>query len=645
MIVSYNWLKDYLGPQAPTPTEIEELLTFHAFEVESVEVQGEDTLIDVKILPDRSSDCLSHRGIAREIATLTGTPLVHDPLASVPQFAATDAIVVDIKDADLCPRFTASLVTGITVGPSPAWLVERLAALGQRSVNNIVDATNYVMYAIGQPLHAYDADTFPSVDGTWRFSVRPAVVGETVSLLPEGAKTEDRIVTLEGGELLIVDGATETPIGLAGVKGGRYAGVTAATKNIIVEAAHFNPARTRKTARALGIVIDASKRFENEPSRALPLYAQAEIMKLITDIAGGKAAGLVDVYPKPVSNPEVTLSPVHVNALLGLTLDVDTMVALLHRVGVTVTKRDNLTLSCVGPFERTDLQIPEDFIDEIGRVYGYHHVTPVVPETVPLRELNARQYYAERVRNVLVAEGLSEVITTSFVKKAPIRLISSLASDKTCLRASLQPNIAEVLDKNAGFVDLLGITDVRAFEFGTVFAEAPAGVTEHVALALGVRLKQTGYSGKEDAILKQLTAVVDAALGMTIEWQFTNGVAECNFDAVVAALPAPTAYEPFVPTPAVTYQPFSVYPAVTRDIAMWVGEHTEVAAVIEILNAAAGPLRVRTTHVDAFTKDGRTSFAFRLVFQAMDRTLTDDEVNTVMDSVYQAATEEGWETR
>ncbi len=645
MIVSYNWLKDYLGPEAPTPAEIEELLTFHAFEVESVEPHGDDTVIDVKILPDRSSDCLSHRGIAREIASLTGIPLAHDPLRALPQFTATTAISVEITDTDLCPRFTAALITGVTVGPSPAWLVERLAALGQRSVNNIVDATNYVMYAIGQPLHAYDADAFPSVNGTWKFVVRPAVAGETVSLLPEGGKTEDRIVTLAGGELLIVDGATGTPIGLAGVKGGRFAGVTAATKNIIIEAAHFNPARTRKTARGLGIVIDASKRFENEPSRALPLYAQAEIIKLITDIAGGAAGGLVDVYPQPVSNPEVVLSPVQVNSLLGLTLDPDTMVALLHRIGVTVTKNDNLTLTCVGPFERTDLLIPEDFIAEIGRVYGYQHITPVVPTAVPLTELNARQYYAERVRMALVNAGLSEVITTTFVKKAPVQLTSSLASDKTCLRASLTPNITEVLDKNAGFTDLLGANDTRVFELGTVFAVSPAGVTEHVALAIGARLKQTGYSGKEDVLVKQLTELVDTTLGITGDWQLTKGVAELNFSAAIAALPQPTAYEPFVPAPTVTYQPFSMYPAVTRDIAMWVGESTEVAAVIEVLNAAAGPLRVRTTHVDAFTKDGRTSLAFRLVFQAMDRTLTDEEVNAVMDGVYQAATNEGWETR
>ncbi len=645
MIVSYNWLKDYLGDQVPAPEKIAELLTFHAFEIESVEKNDGDTVIDVKILPDRSSDCLSHRGIAREIATLLGASLKHDPLTVAPTLLPTDAITVSIANPALCPRFTAALVTGITVGESPAWLKDRLAALGQRSINNIVDATNYVMYAIGQPLHAYDADLFPQVDGKWQFGVRPATAGETVSLLAEGGKDEDRIVTLKGGELLIMDESSGTPIGLAGVKGGRFAGVTSTSKNIIIEAAHFDPVRTRQTARGLGIVIDASKRFENEPSRDLPPYAQVEIINLITEIAGGTFVGYIDVYPTPKTNPAVVVSPVQVNALLGLTLGVDEMVSILHRVGVVVTKNDNLTLTCVGPFERTDLNIAEDFIAEIGRVYGYGHIVSVVPKPAPLVEINARHYYSEKVRSALLANGFSEVITSSFRKKDQISLLSSLASDKGCMRSSLTPNIAEVLDRNAPFTDLLATTDTRVFEIGTVFTKTETGITEHVSLAFGVRTKQAGYSGKEDAVVAAMQQAIDAALSTTIQWRTEKGVAECNFSELLAQLPTPAQYEEVVVAPEITYTPFSLYPAMTRDIAMWVPEGTMVVDVEALLNAAAGPLRVRTTHVDSFTKDARTSLAFRLVFQAPDRTLTDEEINTVMEAVYQAAQTAGFETR
>ncbi len=645
MLVSYNWLKEYVGDALPAPEEVADLLTFHAFEIESVEPHGDDTVIDVKILPDRGSDCLSQRGVARELASILGVSLEKDPLVAVPALRTTEAISITIEDATMCPRFTAGIISGITVGPSPAWLVKRLEALGQRSINNIVDATNYVMYATGQPLHAYDADKFPAVDGVWKFGVRAAKEGEEVSLLAEGGKQEDRIVTLKGGELLVVDASTDTPIGLAGVKGGRFAGVDEQTTRIIVEAAHFHPGRTRKTARGLGIVIDASKRFENEPSRNLPPYAQAEIIALITDIAGGTFEGWVDAYPAPVTNPAVTVVPTNVNARLGLTLSIDEIAALLHRVGATVTKNENQTLTCVGPFERTDLTIEENFIEEVGRIYGYQHVESVVPITVPLQEYNQRHVYTERIRTALVALGYSEVITSSFRKKDQIRLLSSLASDKEYLRSMLTKNITEVLDKNAPFTDLLGTSDTRVFEIGNVFEKTTDNITEHTALALGVRVKQSGYSGKEDGFIKEAQAAVEAALGVTLAWKVEKGVAEVNLTPVFATLSIPTTYDEVVPSPAVTVRPFSVYPAMSRDIAMWVSEGTDTAEVMSTLRAPASELCVRITHVDSFTKEGRTSLAFRLVFQAMDRTLTDEEVNPLMEAVYAAATAAGWETR
>lgn len=645
MLVSYNWLKDYLGPEAPTPEHLAELLTFHAFEIESLEARGQDTVIDVKILPDRSSDCLCHRGIAREVASITGVPLAYDPLAVTPELPPEGPITITIEDSSLCPRFTVALIEGITVGPSPQWLVERLAALGQRSINNIVDATNYVMYALGQPMHAYDADAFGSSGSGWSFAVRAARVGEEVALLAEGGKEGDRVVILKGGELLVTEATTGTAVGLAGVKGGRYAGVHSGTTRILLEAAHFNPARTRKTARGLGIVIDASKRFENEPSRNLPPYAQAAAIALIAEIAGGTATAYVDTYPAPATNPTVVVSPVRVNALLGITLSVDEIAALLIRAGITVTKEENLTLTCCGPLERTDLQIEEDFIEEVGRLFGYHHVTSVVPAAVPLAAVNARQYYTERIRTCLLERGFTEVMTSSFVAKAPVALQSSLASDKTCLRDSLMPNLVQVLDRNAGLADLLGLRDIRVFEIGAVFNKGAEGIAETLVLGMGVRQKVSGYTPKDDALLATVVAELEAALGVTLVATTGKGVVEVNLTAMLSTVTPPEAYEPVVPSREFTVAPYSLYPAVSRDIAMWVPEGTEVAAVAAVLDGAAGPLRVRTTHVDAFTKDGRTSLAFRLVFQASDRTLTDEAVNVEMERVYEAARAAGFETR
>jgi len=644
MLVVHNWLKDYIGDSIPDAREIEKLLTFHSFEIEGIETVSGHEVIDVDVLPNRSSDCLCHRGIAREIATLIDKDLENDPLAKEISLQETTMIEVDIEDTDACPRFTASLMTGITVKDSPQWLQDRLQALGQRPINNIVDATNYVMYALGQPLHAYDADKFPQVDGKWQFQVRYAKEGEVVSLIAEGGKDEDRDIVLKGTELLIVDKSSNTPIGLAGVKGGRFAGVDAGTTKIIIEAAHFDSTLTRKTARGLGIVIDASKRFENECSRELPPYAQQEIISLISDIAGGACEGTIDAYFQKKENPEVTVRPDVVNALLGVSLTSEQMQSLLTRVGVKIEKKGE-NLSCVGPWERTDLLIEVDFTEEIGRVHGLDNIQSVIPETVALTELNARHYYSEQVRDVLISLGFSEVITSSFRKKDVVKLRNALASDKGCLRSALTKSIFDVLDKNAGFTDLLGATDTRVFEIGTVFEKNDQGVTEHVSLAFGVRTKSNGYNPKDDAQTALAVTALEEKLGITLNITTEKAVTEINFTELFESLPVPATYEPVSVAEETVYKPFSHHPAMTRDIAMWVTEGTNVEEVQTLLNATAGDLRVRTTHVDEFTKDGRTSLAFRLVFQAMDRTLTDDEVNVQMDAVYKAATEQGWETR
>jgi phenylalanyl-tRNA synthetase beta chain len=645
MKIVHSWLKDYLGESLPTPARVEELLTFHSFEVDGVEEVEGEAVIDVDVLPNRSSDCLCHRGIARELASILGTELAHDPLKEKPELLTTDKISVTIENPEACPRFSATLITGITVGDSPAWLQKRLKALGVRSINNIVDATNYVMYALGEPMHAYDADLFAQVDGKWNFVIRNAKVGETVSLLAEGGRDEDRVVELTGTELLIVDGATSTPIGLAGVKGGRYAGVHVGTKNIIIEAAHFHPTITRKTARRLGIVIDASKRFENEPSRELIPYSQAEIIKLITDIAGGIFEGWVDEFKETKTNPEVLVPVMQANALLGLGLTSMEIQDILVRIGATIVTATGDSFTVVGPWERTDLNITEDFTEEIGRIHGLHNVVSVAPEKIPLNEVNVRQFYTEAIRQELIQHGFCEVITSSFANKDEIQLQNSLASDKSYVRSDLKKNLHKVLDANFTHTDLLGMPDIRVFEIGTVFDKTETSVGEHVGVAIGVRTKGNGYNPKDEVILKTACDTVEQVLGVKLEWNIEKGVTEANLSEVLEILNIPTSYGTYSPKPINTYRHVSVYPAMSRDIALWVGGG-ELADIVEsTIGNAAGDLLVRLSLFDTFTKDGRTSYAFRLVFQSFEKTLTDEEVTTHMDNVYKVVAEKAWEVR
>lgn len=639
MKVVYDWLKDHCG-ELPPAKEIEDLLTFHAFEIEgSEEVEGE-TVIDVKVLPDRAADSLSHRGIAHEIAALLGKSLVHDPFKTTPSLTpTTDTITVDIEDPEHCRRFAAALVTGVKVGESPDWLKKRLIALGQRSINNVVDATNYVMLAIGQPLHAYDARRFEADNGVWKFGVRMAREGEEVTTL-----TGDTY-TLTPTVQLIVNKKDDVPVGVAGVKGGKSAEIDETTTDIILESANFDPAVTRRSAQSLRLQTDASKRFENNPSPELAAYGLAEVVKLILEIAGGTCEGYVDVYPKKIENPPVFVSHEHIQRILGLTLDVPVVEDILARLGFTYM-REGEGWNVTAPFERMDVTIAEDVIAEIGRVYGYEHVSSVVPEKVTLREYNGRHFYSEEVREILMGLGFSEVITSSFRKKDEISLLNALASDKGCLRSSLAGNIGEVLEKNIGNADLLGIPYVQVFEIGTVFAKDKErnDVVEQVSLALGVRMK-SAYTPKDDARLAEVVATLEEKLGVTLGGSVQKGVYECNFSNVIGKLTAPTAYAQFAGASSAVYRPFSLYPYITRDIAFWTGAEADTEELQTLITTEAGELAVRVSLFDRFEKEGRVSYAFRIIFQSFEKTLTDDEVAPIMHRLEEVLRGRGCEVR
>ena len=633
MKVLHEWLAEYLGDSTPTPEKIEELLTFHAFEIEGVE--GE--VIDVDVLPNRSSDCLCHRGIARELGTLLNVPLANDLLAQKPEMSETDKLKVSIADEKGCGRMGLALMEGVEIKESPAWLKNRLEALGQRSINNVVDATNYVMLSLGQPLHAYDAAKIAQEDGVWHMGVRYAKEEEEITTL-----TNDTYELSE--DVQVIENVAEgTVLSLAGIKGGRVAEVESGTTTIILEAANFDSTITRLSAQKLRLQTDASKRFENSPSPELIPYALHEVAKLIKDIAGGELVGWQDVYPVSQEEVRTTLTLAKTNALLGLSLSAAEVANILSRLGIAYMEEDEV-FTVISPWERTDLHIEEDYIEEIGRVHGYNHVQSVVPETVPLAEVNPRQYYSEKVRKVLLDLGYSEVITSSFRKKDKVRLLNALASDKGYLRSSLVKNLTEVLDKNMPLVDVLGTNDVRVFEIGTVFSKGEKTVEEHISLAWGVRTKQTGYTPKDDALIEEAKNALEESLGVSLEVSMEKGVAEVHFSHVIDSLPVPTAYEPFEKKEDIVYKPFSLYPHTSRDIALWT-EGVSADEVEEVLRNEAGDLCIRITLFDEFSKDGRTSYAFRLVFQSQEGTLTDGEVSPIMERIYSVVSEKGWEVR
>lgn len=639
MKVSWNWLQEYIGDTDITAEKAAELLGMHAFELEGVEEIENDTLIEVDILPNRASDCLSHRGIARELATILDTTLVNDPLQESIELPEGKQITLNIDDETLCNRFTAAVITGVGVKESPEWLKKRLQALGQRSINNVVDATNYVMFALGQPTHAFDFDKLAKdAEGRANITIRVGKEGESLTLLTgEHIESDESILHL-------VDGNNDVLLDLAGIKGGAAAELTNDTVNIAVTSGNFNYQSVRKTSQKLKVFTDASSRNQNEPSPELAGYGLRDTVKLILELAGGELDGMVELYPNKPEPVSCTVTVAKTNKLLGLDLSGDEIEAILKRV-VPVVEPVEGGFVATSPWERTDLNIEADYIEEVGRVHGYEHVASIAPTKVLLPELNKRHYYSEKIRSTLMELGFSEVITSSFRNKDKIQLKSALASDKSYLRSSLIKNISEALDRNVGFVDLLGNSDTRMFEIGTVFYPVDGGVGEHLVLTLGARIRSSGFSGKEDKIIQEATNTLSEQLGITLAGESDKGVLEINLTDLLVKLPDPEAYEPVEVGDEIMYKPFSIYPHMSRDIAMWVAEGTNANDVVAVLDENAGDLRVRTSQFDEFTKDGRTSLGFRLVFQSNEKTLTDDEVNAVMETVYEKVAEKGWEVR
>ncbi len=630
MKFSYNWLGSLLEKPLPPVAELGDLITFHSAEIEELIAVDGDTVLDVKILPDKSAWLMSHRGLAKEIAVITKNTLKADPFLSRVTLGEDPKIKIELASR-ACDFYSAALITGVKVGPSPDWLKEKLVALGQRSINNIVDATNYVMFGLGQPLHAFDADKLSG----HHILVRNARSGEKITTLT-GEEYE-----LSSDDTLIIDGVSDTPVGIAGVKGGKVAAVDAGTTNILLESAHFDRFAVRKTAKTLKLQTDASKRYENGISRAIAPIALNQAIALILEVAGGTTEVVTAVGDSTVERKSVTASLFEINSLLGVTLSIGEVEDILKRFGYEYTiEADSVTV--VPPFERDDLVIPEDIVEEIGRIYGLAHIVSVPPTVGVVAEINVRHYYSEKIRETLMALGFSEVYTSSFRVKDVVKLENALATDKGFLRSSLVENLREARTLNIPHRDLLGLSAVKIFEIGTVFGLEKEEFRVGLAVQSG-----TAYKAKiDDPLLEEALIALSATLQVapTILSQ-TEGIAEFSLDDLLPKLAAVTAYEETKRLPRISYQAFSLYPAVSRDIAMWVDGAVLAPDITFVLTESAGPLCVRVTHVDTFSKEGKTSFAFRLVFQSSAKTLTDIEVQAIIADVYKTVANKGWEVR
>ena len=599
MRISREWLQTYFDKELPTAEALAEALTFHAFEIESVE----NNILDVKVTPNRGHDCLSHRGIAKELSAILDIPLKQDPLRGKAELTpTTDSVAVSIEEPKLCRRYIAGHIRGVNVGPSPEWLRKRLEAIGQRSINNIVDATNYVMFGLGQPLHAFDAGELKKGKNGYAIAVRTAKKGEKMTTLDGEAHT------FNDSTLLITDANTKKPIGIAGVKGGKEAGVNEKTTEIILESANFDGVSVRRSAQAQKLRTDASERFQQVISPELAAYGIRAAADLIIELAGGELVGFADEYPSLLPSAEIIISASKVNDVLGRSLAKSDMADVLARLDFPF-KAAQGTFTIQVPFERLDLSIPEDIAEEIGRIIGYDKIPSaelsVFSDKPPV---NRNFFWSERIREDLMSDGYSEIHTSVFRESGEREVLNKVGGERPYLRANLTDGLSEALERNVRNKELLGIPEVRLFEIGSVWR-----------------------NGKEEL-----------CVGVASE---KGGVSEKLLSGMAEELPKGTSYESLPTSPAERYQSFSRYPYIVRDVALWVPEGTKADEVLGIIRANAGELLVRSEKFDEFKKGDKISYAFRLVFQSFDRTLTDEDANQRMDSVYEALKSRGFEVR
>lgn len=618
MKVSYNWLKWYL-PDMPDSEKVADAVVFHAFEVESVEPHGDDFIMDIKTLPDRNHDCLSHMGIAKEISAILDIsyndptpqykiPPLRESLPAGRQGSAGQASFEVKVETQACRRYMGRVVRGIKVGPSPEWVVKHLESIGQRSINNIVDATNLTMFNCGQPVHALDLNKMSG-----GIVVRSAQFAETIDLLGKeiiGNREKERSVILNESNIVISDASGNT-LAVAGVKGGKFAEVDTATTDIFLEVANFDPVSVRKTAKTLNIQTDSTKRFENDLSPELAPYAMRELSALLFEMfPEATFEEIIDIYPNPQQPWEVVVDAEYINKKLGTDFSVDEIERVWKRLKFEYTRNGN-TFTITPPALRLDLTAKHDFVEEMGRIMGYDRVQAVLPGKIFEPKINEVFYKTLAVKKHFIDMGYSEVMTYTFRNKGNIELLKT-ASDKKFLRTNLKDGMEESLKANTLNAPFLGMDTVKIFEIGTVFDKN--GEQMHVA-----------YNEKKQILemtLDEFCVKNNIAVGDSYDGLLGDNTEESQ-----------------------KFVPWSVYPFMTRDVAVWTNGGEDKEKLYAILTGA-DLLISEPRLVDEFSKDGRTSYAYRLVFQVYDRTLTDDEVGKIMDGIYaKIAENKDWEVR
>ena len=633
-----------------------------------------DVVFDISTWANRA-DLLGVQGFGRETAAITGKPLrATESSHGESTRKATELASVEIQDPDLCLRFTASVIEGVTIGPSPEWMQERLTKAGMRPINNVVDLTNYVMLETGQPLHAFDYDL---VRGK-RIVARRATQGE-------------KLVTLDGVErefdsemLLICDG--EGPVGVAGIMGGGNSEVSASTKNVLLEIANFNRGSIRRTSTHLKLRTEASLRFEKGLGPEMPEAAQHRALHLFEQLTGGKvAAGLIDVYPGKAPRPVIAVAPARIEQVLGVPVPGGEVERILGALGFACRVGADGGYEVEPPDWRPDVVIADDVIEDIGRIYGYDKLpTTMLRGRLPAPEFNPLRDLREELRDLAAALGFQETISytlsdmatlkrmvpeSDHVRSNPLSVVNPVAAQHTYLRTSMRPSVLATYAANRHATE----SALRVFEVGFEYLPVEADLPHERTVLCGVlgggRETRWGRPGGERLDFFDAKGVVEGVMdGLGMKATFAPRVEFGMLDGHTAEVRVgnelvgilgqvhPDNAAMFDITEPVflvelwvedlvrhlperpDYTPASKFPEVRQDLAVIVDADLPAGRVLALARAhRSGSIRLNADIFDEYrgqgVPDGKKSLALALRYQASDRTLTDAEVAKVQQGL------------
>lgn len=639
MKFSKSWLQKYVTETLPDDAEIVAILNEKAFEVEENFLAPFGSVFDIKVLPNRAHDALGHMGMAHEIAACLWIDASKKitPTFSVETNPAVLSPKIVIKDEQTCTRFMSVRIDGISFTDSPDWLRDELNAIGQKSRGFIVDITNYVQFSINKPMHAYDASLIEGNTLVARF----AEAGEKLVTL------DDKELELDASTLVIADAVK--PLGLAGIKGGKFSGISSSTTSIILESANFNPSLIRKTSQKYDLKTDASKRFENGIANTLVEEGLLMTTALIKEqYPNAEVSEIVDIYPTPDTAKKITFTIQDVNAVLGSSYNDHDVTKVLAALSIPISSRTAESYTVEIPPVRLDLTIKEDIIEEIGRIMSFQSLPKNVPSLNRTGLVHKRMFYEDRVRNILVGQGFSEVMTYTFGDTGVVELVKGLASDKEKLRSNLSSGVQKAFQMNMLNAPLLNLQTIKMYEFGNVFTKDTE--RRHLALIIDDGKKKSSFTEEVDLLLSQIKRELGVA---SLEYETVQAkpyTIELDFDTLIESLPQPSSYEPLTQsTSTAPYKAVSPYPFIARDIAMWVPGDVTWEDIRSLVTEVGNTLIARIDLFDTFEKeiDGvrKVSYAFRLVFQSFERTLTDEEVNEMMNPYYEVLKAKGYEIR